>query len=142
MTESLNENNPHPAYLCGRLMSLLEQAQKRAIPGIKRTIVNSFFATASSAPASVFPRLLRLAQNHLNTLQRDQPGTFYRLQERIEGVISLMPPEFPRIFTLQEQGTFMIGYYHQRAADRAAAREAAQRKQSNESEGENERHLP
>ena len=33
----------------------------------------------------------------------------------------------PRVLTLDEQGLFALGYYHQRAHDRAQARDTAQR---------------
>jgi CRISPR-associated protein Csd1 len=34
-------------------------------------------------------------------------------------------PDFPRTLSLKEQGLFALGYYHQRADDRAQARERA-----------------
>ena len=52
MTE-LNAENHEPAYLCGRLLAELEEIQRRAIPGINATLVDRYFGTASSAPASV-----------------------------------------------------------------------------------------
>ena len=45
--------------------AVLEQVQERAIPSANATIVDRFFGTASSAPASVFGRLLRGAKKIL-----------------------------------------------------------------------------
>lgn len=120
-----------PAYRCGRLLAVLERAQELAVPGIKATIVDRFFGTASSAPASVFGRLLRGAQPHLAKLKRDRPGVYVRLQSSLEEVQAGLSG-FPRTLTLEEQGLFALGYYHQRAADRARAKEARARRQENE----------
>ncbi len=122
---NLDSKTHNPAYLCGRLLAVLEQAQRLAIPGIgaSATIVSRFFGTASSAPLSVFPRLLRGAQPHLAKLERDSRGAHVALQRRMEEIIGGLS-SFPSTLTLEEQGMFSLGYYHQRAHDRAQAKEA------------------
>lgn len=131
----LNLDNPNPGYLCGRLLAVLEGAQTAALPGIKATIVDRFYGTASSAPASVFGRLLRGVQPHLGKLQRDRPGVYRAIQRRLEDIQSGLS-SFPRTLTLEEQGLFALGYYHQRAYDRAQAREAAERPRQSASGGQ------
>jgi len=127
----LSSDNPNPAYRCGRLLCVLETVQRLAVPGAKSTIVDRFFGTASSAPASVFGRLLRGAQPHLAKLERDRPGAHIALQRRLEDIQSgIAASGFPRILTLEEQGIFALGYYHQRAYDRAQAREASERRKA------------
>ncbi len=116
----LDPQNQEPAYLCGRLLAVLEAVQRAAIPGAKATITDRFFGTASSAPASVFGRLIRGSQPHLARLRKERRATYEALQRRLEEVQSGLP-SFPKILTLQDQGLFGLGYYHQRAADRAAA---------------------
>ena len=54
----LSLEHPSVAYHCGRLLAVLEEVQRLAIPGIKATVVDKFFGTASSAPVAVFPRIL------------------------------------------------------------------------------------
>jgi CRISPR-associated protein Csd1 len=125
----LNLDNPNPAYLCGRLLAVLEEAQAAALPGIKAGIVDRFYGTASSAPASVFGRLLRGAQAHLGKLQRDRPSAYRAIQRRLEEAQSGLTA-FPRTLTLEEQGLFALGYYHQRAYDRAQAKDAAERRKA------------
>ncbi len=125
----LDTDNPNPAYRCGRLLAVLEEAQRQAIPGIKATIVDRFYGTASSAPASVFARLLRGAQPHLSKLKRDRPGAYTNLQRRLEDIQAGISA-FPRILKLEDQGLFALGYYHQRAYDRAQAREAKERRKA------------
>jgi CRISPR-associated protein Csd1 len=126
---TLDRENPSPAYLCGRLLAVIEEAQRLAVPGAKATVVDRFFGTASSAPASVFGRLLRGAQPHLSKLQRDRPGAYWAIQRRLEEVQAGLAG-FPRVLTLEEQGLFALGYYHQRAEDRSAAIAAAERKRA------------
>ncbi len=117
------------AYLCGRLLAVLEAVQRAAVPGAKATVVDRFFGTASSAPASVFGRLVRGAQPHLAKLERDRPPAYVALQRRLEEILSGIQ-EFPRTLALEQQGLFALGYYHQRAFDRAQARQAGERRKT------------
>ncbi len=116
----LDPDRKDPAYLCGRLLAVLEAIQREAIPGAKATITDRFFGTASSAPASVFGRLIRGSQPHLGKLRKDRRGAYEALEKRLEE-IQVGLPSFPKTLTLEEQGLFGLGYYHQRAADRACA---------------------
>jgi CRISPR-associated protein Csd1 len=120
--EQLQTDRPEPAYHCGRLLAVLEQIQRSALgQGVNTTIVDRFYGTASTAPATVFGTLLKGAQPHLSKLRRSQQeGTAYALQIRLEEVLSQLPT-FPRTLKLQEQAIFALGYYHQRAHDRAQA---------------------
>ncbi len=119
--QQLNLDNHEPAYLCGRLLAVLESVQKAAIPGINTTIVDRFYGMASTAPAVVFGQLIKMAQVHLAKLRRDRPGTQRALQQKLEE-IQINLNDFPKTLTLEQQGLFSLGYYHQRAYDSAAAR--------------------
>lgn len=125
----LDPQNTTPAYLCGRLLAVIEAAQRLALPGIKATVVDRFFGTASSAPATVFGSLLRGVQPHLAKLKRDRPGAYSALQQRLEEIQAALS-SYPRTLNLEEQALFALGYYHQRAHDRAQAREAAARRRA------------
>jgi CRISPR-associated protein Csd1 len=125
----LDPGNASPAYRCGRLLAVLEEIQRAAIPGINATVVDRFFGTASTAPFAVFARLLRGAQPHLSKLERDRPSAYHALQRRLEEILTGIDV-FPRVLTLEQQGLFALGYYHQRAHDRAQAREAAERRRA------------
>ncbi|MCL0104819.1 type I-C CRISPR-associated protein Cas8c/Csd1 [Dehalococcoidia bacterium] len=115
----LDPENRHPAYLCGRLLAVLESIQKEAAKP-RQTIVDRFYGTASSAPASVFGHLLRGAQAHLGKLRKEKRGYYIALGKKLEEVQSGLST-FPKTLTLQQQGLFSLGYWHQRAADRAGA---------------------
>jgi CRISPR-associated protein Csd1 len=125
--QQLARETPAAAYQCGRLMAVLERAQEAAIPGINSTIVDRFFGTASTAPASVFSRLVRGAQPHLAKLRRDNPGAYGAIQRELEETVAEIR-RFPKVLTLEQQGLFALGYYHQRAASRAQARAASERR--------------
>ena len=87
------------------------------------------------APASVFGRLLKGVKPHLAKLQRDNRGAHYAIQARLEDILSLLPAReaFPRTLNLEQQGLFSLGYYHQRAHDRAQARKASERRRQERS---------
>ena len=124
---SLNTGHPSTAYHCGRLLAALEATEQAAMPGINSTIVDRFYGTASSAPGSVLPGLTREAQPHLSKLRQDRPGAYQALQHRLEEILGALP-SFPRTLSQEGQGIFTLGYYHQRAHDRAQAGEAAERR--------------
>lgn len=120
---ALEHEQPDIGYQCGRLLAVLEEVQRAALPNINANIVDRFFGTASSAPASAFARLLRGAQPHLSKLERDRPAAYFALQGRLEEVLGHIPggTAFPSSLTLRQQALFSLGYYHQRAYDRAQA---------------------
>ena len=118
MTE-IDRTDNRPAYLCGRLMATVEAIQKAALPGINATLVDQFYGAASTAPATVFGNLLGNAQNHLSKLRKTRRGAYEGLQKSLEEVLSGLE-KFPNTLNAQDQALFALGYYHQRAADRAA----------------------
>jgi len=120
MMAQLEPDNRDPAYLSGRLLAVLESVQQAAIPGVNATITDRFFGTASSAPASVFGHLIRGAMGHLGKLRKEKPGTYEALRRRLAEVQEHLKT-FPRTLTLEQQGLFGLGYFHQQAADRASA---------------------
>ncbi|MGI6769187.1 MAG: type I-C CRISPR-associated protein Cas8c/Csd1 [Bacilli bacterium] len=109
LTVSLNEQTTQMPYLLGRLFAVLEKAQKDANPNIEATIKDRYFASACATPASVFPVLLKLAQNHISKAEYGRVS-----DRRISEILDKMEvTEFPAYLSLEEQGTFVIGYYHQ-----------------------------
>ncbi|MBN1827604.1 MAG: type I-C CRISPR-associated protein Cas8c/Csd1 [Deltaproteobacteria bacterium] len=107
---SLDKESTNIAYRLGRLFAVLEKAQKDAIPGANTTIRDRFYGSASATPSVVFPQLIRLAQHHL---QKAEYGG--RSDKMIEEVMSGIE-KFPTHLSLDEQGMFAVGYYHQRQA--------------------------
>ncbi|ADG82737.1 type I-C CRISPR-associated protein Cas8c/Csd1 [Thermincola potens] len=107
---ALDEQNTNLAYRLGRLFALLEKAQQDANPGLNATIRDRYFGAASATPGSVFPILLRLVQHHLAKAEYGRI-TDKRIEEVMGGIGS-----FPSYLNLEEQGLFVLGYYHQRQA--------------------------
>lgn len=111
LTVSLDEDNPCPAYRLGRLFAVLERIQERASPNLNATIRDRFYGAASSTPGTVFPTLLKLKNHHISKIENK--GESVNL-EKLVGAIMSGIDEFPFHLTLQDQGRFAIGYYHQR----------------------------
>jgi CRISPR-associated protein Csd1 len=110
---SLNESYTHPAYVLGRLFAELEKAQREAIgQNINATIKDRYFTSACASPAIVFPTLLRLS--HHWTTKAEYGGVADRKIQDLLNMLNAKP--FPSRLTLDEQGVFVLGYYHQRAA--------------------------
>jgi CRISPR-associated protein Csd1 len=108
----LDEECKHPAYRLGRLFAVLEKVQADAT-NAKTTIRDRYYGAASATPVVVFPQLLRKAPHHLAKL--DSAVFYEKLIQRI--CDGLQPPTpFPTTLTLEEQGLFAVGYYHQRQA--------------------------
>ena len=128
---ALDESCLDAAYLSGRLFALLEAIQYRALGQTNSTVVTRYYATASTRPVAAFAPLLRGAQAHLSKLRRtpDKRGAYVRLNARLQSLLELFPEQaFPVALPVQQQCRFHLGYYHQRAADRAALLEALARK--------------
>ena len=114
----LDPNSTDPAYCCGRAFALLEVIQRdSAGDGLNRTIKDSFFTSASTTPSLVFPRLCRLSQHHLAKLdighrihREKQLGEVLNKLTTAPGATS---PVFPRLLSLEDQGKFVLGYFHQ-----------------------------
>lgn len=109
LSVSLDKSNVDPGYRLGRLFSALERIQGTAQPGINATIRDRYYGAASSSPSSVFPVLLRLKNHHLSKLEGGLSTWFEKLLGEIVSGIGSFPPHL----SLEEQGLFAIGYYHQ-----------------------------
>ena len=114
---SLNQDEKNPAYRLGRLFAIYEKLQSDAIQKSNVTIKDQFYGSASATPASVFPLLDRKAVHHLATLRKDpaKTGWAIRHEQRLAEVFEGLETVFPPTLGLEEQGRFVIGYYHQRA---------------------------
>lgn len=109
-TMALNEASNYTPYVLGRLFSTLEAVQSAANPGINTTIKDKYFNSACATPAAVFPILLKLANSHLKKLGG---GLAVNYSKQIGALVARLETAFPKTLSLEEQGAFILGYYHQ-----------------------------
>lgn len=108
----LNVNRKDAAYVLGRLFSVLESIQMDANPGIKATIRDRYFNSACAAPVSVFPVLIKLKNSHMKKLEREKESTKIYYEKIITEIMEKLE-QFPKKLSLEGQGDFVLGYYHQ-----------------------------
>lgn len=102
-------------YLLGRLFSVIEKAQEEAVPGTNATVKDRYLASASATPGLVFHLLLKNQTNHIAKLRKDPEKKGRALYlERMTGDIIAQFDDYPKTQSPEQQGLFMIGYYHQR----------------------------
>ena len=107
----LDGDNQNIGYRLGRLFAVLEKAQEEANPGLNATIRDRYYGAASSTPVTVFPILMKLKNHHIAKLENR--GRAVNL-ERLLGDIMEEITDFPAHLSMEDQGRFAIGYYHQR----------------------------
>lgn len=132
MDETNHETQNHPAYLCGRVLALMDKIHNVAH---KNSTASSpagrYYGSASSTPALVFPRLCKLANIHLDKIGG---GLAHKLQHGVpkekahsdtpvdqdfEGLADLIArfsadARWPRTLSLEDQGRFAIGFYYEK----------------------------
>lgn len=108
ITVALNESSISTAYQLGRLFAVLEKIQADAG---NKGLREKYFSSASTNPKVVFPAILKLSQSHIAKLSKEQ-GSVY-LDKVCEDILSRIE-EFPVSLSLDDQGLFILGYYHQR----------------------------
>lgn len=106
----LNEEYNDVAYVLGRLFAVLEEIQENANPGINATIRDRYFNSACSSPASVFPVLMKLKNSHIRKLEAFKKIHYEKMLTDLQGRIEM---KYPKKLNLDEQGKFILGYYHQ-----------------------------
>lgn len=115
------EGQEKAAYHCGRLLAELEAIQRSALGNINASLVDRYYGAASSTPAKAFSPLMRGVQTHLGKLRKNSPGINKLREEQLEEIMShFTDGKFPNTLNIGHQAIFALGYYHQRAANRAA----------------------
>lgn len=110
------------AYQLGRLLAQLDNLQKAALGDVNTTLIDRYYSAAAATPGKVFGELLKDSQAHFRKLRVTKPGTYEALQQKLEEVLCKIPADkWPNTLTMQQQGLFSLGYYHQRAFNRKQA---------------------
>jgi CRISPR-associated protein Csd1 len=104
------------AYTCGQIFAVLESIQHYAMgKNINAPIRQRFFSSASTMPSTAFGRLCKLAQHHLSKIQTEKPGLAVNLDKKLQELFSQIEGhQLPAVFSIEDQASFSIGYYHQK----------------------------
>lgn len=119
LTVALDPDNNTPAYLLGQLFMILERIQEEAMGDINRTIRDTYWGAAQANPQRTFRKLIDLALKHLKKMRREKGGRAVNLEKMMTERIARLDVRnpFPESLGHDEQGIFIVGYYHQRQSD-------------------------
>lgn len=111
-----NKSEQSVAYTCGQIFAVLESIQFYAMgKNINAPIRQRFFSSASTMPSTAFGRLCKLAQHHLSKIQSEKPGLAVNLDKKLQELFSQIEGhQLPAVFSIEDQASFSIGYYHQK----------------------------
>ena len=116
MISEKNEEGSRPtAYVCGQIFAKLESIQYAALKDLNAGIRERYFTYAMTSPAPAFGRIFNLNSKHFTKLKSDKPGLAITLDKELQELCKDIDiNNFPATFSLEQQGQFAIGYYHQR----------------------------
>jgi len=123
VTAALDPDARDPAYVCGRVFTVLEAIQYATTKGGDQrntTFVDRYLSKAIANPAAALVAGRKDSIPWLRKLRLSQPGPQVALGRRLDELFDLLT-EIPVALTLTEQARFLLGYHHQRAYDRASA---------------------
>lgn len=120
MTESLDPGQEHPAYVCGRLLAEYENLQETVYRAagesrINLTVADRYYPLASTSPGIAFPKIEVLAKSHFRKLRRHNTGAMIAIERNVTDLHEKVGTKYPPQLSLDGQGRFALGYYHQKA---------------------------
>lgn len=109
-------------YRLGRLFAVLEALQLEAFrDGNNKdskpntTIKDQFFSSACATPVVAFPMIVDRAQKYLRKLKaKNKEGLARYYSDMMDEIIGNFGESYPAHLSLEDQGIFQIGYYHQK----------------------------
>ena len=109
-------------YRLGRLFAVLEALQSEAFKDNNNrdskpntTIKDQFFSSACATPVVAFPIIVDRAQKYLRKLKaKNKEGLARYYSGMMDEIIGNFGESYPAHLSLEDQGIFQIGYYHQR----------------------------
>lgn len=117
MGESKSAAQSSPAYICGAMLAVYGEIQKKSSPDVNISVVERYFGAASTTPAFVLGRLAQLSVHHLRKLDQLSPGLAVKYRKELEGLAQRMgDQDIPTTLSVEQQAQFALGYYQQRAA--------------------------
>ncbi len=118
--EQMDENKmtpPSPAYLCGAMLAVYGEIQRKSSPEVNVGVVERYFSAASTSPAFVIGRLASLSVHHLSKLQQSAPWLVVKFNQELDDLAKQLEQRpIPTMLNVEQQAQFALGYYQQRAA--------------------------
>jgi CRISPR-associated protein Csd1 len=91
------------------MMAVYEKAQYDALGPVNATVVDKYLNSALATPRTVFPVLEGLFEKHISKSEKYYP------KKLMGEIVDKMPSTgYPQTLNMEDQGRFVIGYYHQR----------------------------
>lgn len=109
LMETYHYDNPNAAYHCGGLMALYARIQEKALGGVGASVVERYYASASQTPALAVGQLSRLANHHLDKMEKGLAVWYHKQIERVAS--SIRGDSLPQTLDLAGQSNFALGYY-------------------------------
>jgi CRISPR-associated protein Csd1 len=130
---SLNLDEKRIGYLLGRLLAVYEKAQRDALRDVNSGVMDKYLNSALATPQQVFPVLSSLFEKHTEKSEN------YRNKQIVTEIMEKVPSDgFPQTLPAEEQGRFIVGYYHQRQALYTKKEDKAERDEANYNDNNNE----
>lgn len=118
--EQMDENKmtpPSPAYLCGAMLAVYGEIQRKSSPEVNIGVVERYYSAASTSPAFVIGRLASLSVHHLRKLDQSSPGLAVKFRKELDSLAQQMGERaIPATLDIEQQAQFALGYYQRRAA--------------------------
>lgn len=114
---SLDQNCKEYGYLLGRLFAIVESIQRvSAKTELNTTLRDRYFSGAMSSPSRVFVSLIQNAFDNLPKLRKNESGLYVYFEKALNEVVDKVEiaDGFKHTLKPEEQGQFVIGYFHQR----------------------------
>ena len=123
--DNMDHFSDNPAYVCGRLMAVLESLQYAALGSVNSNVIDRYFSAAAAEPSRILLGILlpQAQKAYLGKLRRQKPGLCFYYEDKIRSLTTYLNPAMPKKLTLEAQADFLLGFYHQKAADTAAKNE-------------------
>jgi CRISPR-associated protein Csd1 len=114
---SLDPESGDPAYCLGRLFAAYAYAEQ-SFAKRNATIRDKYLAGASATPARIFPLLMRGYERNRSGLMKAQDqrhGCGVRADKAVSAILERIDigRDIPTSLSLEAQGRFFIGFYHQ-----------------------------
>ena len=106
--------NINTAYACGKLFATYEYLQDCYNHGVKlnKNLAQTYFKGFMKQPKLMFPKVSELAMVYLHDIDATTQQLMFVLLGEIQQEIGMVIPDK---FDVEEQGSFVLGYYQQKA---------------------------